>query len=66
MKQKYFLLTIFLAVIACDSGVEVAVDVAEADYMMRSSLTFEDMPGDIFLESRARLPQVQRDGLCHL
>ena len=63
MKQKYFLLTIFLAVIACDSGVEVAVDVAEADYMMRSSLTIEDMPGDIFLESRARLPQVKRDDL---
>lgn len=61
MKSKYFLLAIYLAVIA--SNIEIIADAAEADYVMQQSLTAESVPADILAESLARLPVVQRADL---
>ena len=61
MKSKYFLLAIYLAVIA--SNIEIIADAAEADYVMQQSLTADAMPADILAESLARLPGVQRADL---
>ncbi len=61
MKSKYFLLTMYLAVIA--SNIEIIADAAESDYVIQPPLTAEAVPADILAESLARLPRVQRADL---
>ncbi len=61
MKSKYFLLAIYLAVIA--SNIEIIANAAESDYVMQRPLTAEAVPADILDESLARLPGVQRADL---
>lgn len=63
MKSKYSLPAIVLVGVALTTVVEITVDAAESDYAMRPPLTAETVPADIFDDSLARLPQVQRSNL---
>ena len=63
MKSKCCFLATLLVVIAFYTDIEITVDAAETDYVMQQSLTAEDVPPDMFDESLARLPRVQRGDL---
>jgi len=63
MTKRYASLAVFLAVVAFGVGVETPGGAAESDYVMLPALSAQDVPSDIVEDSRARLPEVQREDL---
>ena len=63
MKIRIIVIGIFLLVITMGTDIEITIDAAESEFALPGTVSAVDIPGDIFDQSLARLPQVQRQDL---
>ncbi|HAJ77050.1 MAG TPA: hypothetical protein DCM64_11430 [Gammaproteobacteria bacterium] len=63
MNPRVLLILLLFAVIALNTDVSITTDAAESDFVMLGTMTDADIPGDVYMDSLARIPQIQREDL---
>ena len=63
MRIKISLATLLTAFVAIKVVLPVAIEAQESQYQLQGTQTAEKVPEDIYMDSLARLPQVQREDL---
>ena len=63
MNPRVLLILLLFAVIAFNTDSSITIDAAESDFVMLGSMTEADIPDDVYMDSLARIPQIQRENL---
>jgi 4-carboxymuconolactone decarboxylase len=63
MKTKFTLVALLFVFLAINTDVSLNIDAQEIEYQTQGMQTQAKIPGDIHMDSLARLPQVQREDL---
>tara|TARA_Y100000031_G_C8176907_1_gene364548 strand:- start:159 stop:899 length:741 start_codon:yes stop_codon:yes gene_type:complete len=63
MNPRVLLILLLFTVIAFNTDVSITIDAAESDFVMSGTMTEADIPDDVYMDSLARIPQIQRENL---
>ncbi len=63
MNPRVLLILLLFAVIAFNTDSSITIDAAESDFVMLGTMTEADIPDDVYMDSLARIPQIQRENL---
>tara|TARA_B100000959_G_scaffold259230_1_gene294724 strand:- start:3690 stop:4430 length:741 start_codon:yes stop_codon:yes gene_type:complete len=63
MNPRVLLILLLFAVIAFNTDSSITIDAAESDFVMLGTMTEADIPDDVYIDSLARIPQIQRENL---
>ncbi|HJN95344.1 MAG TPA: carboxymuconolactone decarboxylase family protein [Gammaproteobacteria bacterium] len=63
MNPRVLLILLLFAVIAFNTDSSITIDAAESDFVILGTMTEADIPDDVYMDSLARIPQIQRENL---